>query len=133
MVEQEMNGIMINVEKRLFKQLFNNVRQMLSLLQSKSLIFKQKSFFVFSSGGSTSISSYEDIEKFRSRCGPAHGVMLCQAAMWNPSIFRSNGLLPLQSVAKRFLEIVFFYYYVFIFEISDVSFRVLNLIICFRI
>jgi len=45
MVEQEMNGIMINVEKRLFNQLFNNVRQMLSLLQSKSLIFTQKNFF----------------------------------------------------------------------------------------
>ncbi len=45
MVEQEMNGIMINVEKHLFNQLFNNVRQMLSLLQSKSLIFKQKKIF----------------------------------------------------------------------------------------
>ncbi|CAF5139109.1 unnamed protein product, partial [Rotaria sp. Silwood1] len=56
-------------------------------------------------GGSTNISSYSDIEKFRLRCGPAHGVMICQAAMWNPSIFRSNGLLSLQDVAKRFLEI----------------------------
>jgi len=31
--------------------------------------------------------------------------MLCQAAMWNPSIFRSNGLLPISDVAKRFLEL----------------------------
>jgi hypothetical protein len=52
------------------------------------------------------ISSYSDIEKFRSRCGPSHGIMLCQAAMWNPSIFRSSGLLPIHDVAKRFLEIV---------------------------
>ncbi|CAF4133960.1 unnamed protein product [Rotaria sp. Silwood2] len=59
---------------------------------------------IIANGGSTNISSYSDIEKFRSRCGPTHGVMICQAAMWNPSIFRSNGLLPLQDVAKRFLE-----------------------------
>ena len=52
------------------------------------------------------ISSFADIESFRSRCGPAHGVMLCQAAMWNPSIFRSEGLLPLSDVAKRFLQLV---------------------------
>ncbi|CAF0720675.1 unnamed protein product [Adineta ricciae] len=60
---------------------------------------------IISNGGSTVISSYEDIEKFRLRCGPTHGVMLCQAAMWNPSIFRRQGLLPIRDVAKRFLEI----------------------------
>ncbi|CAF1303736.1 unnamed protein product [Adineta steineri] len=60
---------------------------------------------VIANGGSTVISSYSDIEKFRLRCGPCHGVMLCQAAMWNPSIFRPNGLLPIRDVAKRFLEI----------------------------
>ena len=54
------------------------------------------------------IPSYEDIEKFRLRCGPTHGVMLCQAAMWNPSIFRREGLLPIRDVAKRFLEIVYY-------------------------
>ena len=59
-----------------------------------------------SSGGSTAISTYSEIEEFRIRCGPAHGVMLCQAAMWNPSIFRPEGLLPLADVAKRFLELV---------------------------
>ncbi|CAF1366507.1 unnamed protein product [Adineta steineri] len=60
---------------------------------------------VIANGGSTVISSYSDIEKFRLRCGPCHGVMLCQSAMWNPSIFRPNGLLPIRDVAKRFLEI----------------------------
>jgi len=60
---------------------------------------------IIANGGSTTISSYSDIEKFRSRCGPSHGVMLCQAAMWNPSIFRSDGLLSISNVAKRFLEL----------------------------
>jgi tRNA-dihydrouridine synthase len=75
----------------------------------KKNLFK-KCFRFFLSGGSTTISSYSDIEKFRSRCGPAHGVMICQAAMWNPSIFRSNGLLPLSDVARRFLELVILSY-----------------------
>ena len=52
------------------------------------------------------ISNYEEIDKFRIRCGPADGVMLCQAAMWNPSIFRVEGLLPLSNVSRRFLELV---------------------------
>ncbi len=70
--------------------------------------FLDKYFFFLCllSGGSTTISTYSDIEKFRLRCGPSHGVMLCQAAMWNPSIFRSNGLLSISDVAKRFLELV---------------------------
>jgi len=115
MVEQEMNEIMIHVEKHLYNQLLNNVHQILLLLQSKILILiiKKKFFWFFSSGGSTTISSYSDIEKFRSRCGPAHGVMLCQAAMWNPSIFRSDGLLSISDVAKRFLELVNFNSYHF--------------------
>lgn len=58
------------------------------------------------SGGSTVITRHADIERFRIRCGPAHGVMLCQAAMWNPSIFRFDDLLPLSDVAKRFLQLV---------------------------
>ena len=101
-----MKEIMINVERHLFKKLLNNVHRIFLLLRSKILMkyfFKQSLFF---SGGSTVIQSYSDIEKFRSRCGPSHGVMLCQAAMWNPSIFRPNGLLPIYEVAKRFLEIV---------------------------
>jgi tRNA-dihydrouridine synthase len=85
------------------------------------------------SGGSTTISSYSDIEKFRTRCGPAHGVMLCQAAMWNPSIFRPNGLLPISDVAKRFLEIVKFLFLSFVFENEIFLSRALNLIISFLI
>lgn len=65
-----------------------------------------KTVEILFSGGSIVISNFADIEKFRLRCGPAHGVMLCQAAMWNPSIFRAEGLLPLSEVAKRFLELV---------------------------
>ncbi|CAF2033922.1 unnamed protein product [Rotaria magnacalcarata] len=60
---------------------------------------------IVANGGSTKISSYSDIQNFRLRCGPAHGVMICQAAMWNPSVFRSNGSLPISDVAKRFLQI----------------------------
>jgi tRNA-dihydrouridine synthase len=63
------------------------------------------------------ISSYGDIEKFRTRCGPAHGVMLCQAAMWNPSIFRTNGLLSIHDVTKRFLQLVNLFYRISLFLI----------------
>ncbi|CAF1188313.1 unnamed protein product, partial [Didymodactylos carnosus] len=51
-------------------------------------------------GGSTTINSYNDIEIFRQRC-QASSVMLCQIAMWNPSIFRKEGLLQLDTVIRR--------------------------------
>ena len=51
------------------------------------------------------VKRYEDIDEFRKSCN-ASSVMLARAAMWNCSIFRKEGLLPLDVVIKRFLEIV---------------------------
>lgn len=55
-----------------------------------------KNFYYFS-GGSKEIGSHEDIEKFRNECG-ASSVMLARAAMWNCSILRPEGFLPLDTV-----------------------------------
>ena len=64
------------------------------------------------SGGSNVIKKYEDIELFRKSCG-ADSVMIARAAMWNCSIFRKEGPIPLDDVIKRFLEIVNYYLIVF--------------------
>jgi len=51
------------------------------------------------------IKEYADIEKFRESC-MASSVMLARVAMWNCSIFRKEGQLPLDDAVKRFLQIV---------------------------
>ena len=51
------------------------------------------------------IKNYEDIEAFKASCGVT-SVMIARAAMWNCSIFRKEGKLPLNEVLKRFLEMV---------------------------
>ena len=57
-----------------------------------------------SSGGSKEIKCFEDIEKFREACG-ASSVMLARAAMWNCSIFRKDGMLPLHDVIRDYLRL----------------------------
>lgn len=62
--------------------------------------------FVFCSGGSLDlVKTYEDIEEFRCATGAA-SVMLARAAMWNASVFRSQGLLPLERVMQEYLKYV---------------------------
>ena len=60
------------------------------------------------SGGSGSIESYNDLEVFRKETG-ASSVMLARVAEHNVSIFRENGLLPLDDVIRAYLKIAVYY------------------------
>ncbi|XP_065827331.1 tRNA-dihydrouridine(20) synthase [NAD(P)+]-like isoform X2 [Oscarella lobularis] len=59
---------------------------------------------VIANGGSGDwIKTYEDIEKYKIETGTA-SVMIARAAEWNPSIFRKEGLLPVDDVAKAYIK-----------------------------
>ncbi|XP_068201924.1 tRNA-dihydrouridine(20) synthase [NAD(P)+]-like [Palaemon carinicauda] len=58
---------------------------------------------VIANGGSKEITCYEDIEKFRKETGAA-SVMLARAAMWNCSILRKQGFMPLEIVVETYLR-----------------------------
>ncbi|KAJ8002839.1 hypothetical protein DPEC_G00163140 [Dallia pectoralis] len=59
---------------------------------------------VIANGGSLDlIKDHADIDEFRRVTG-ASSVMVARAAMWNPSVFRSQGLLPLEEVMKEYLK-----------------------------
>ncbi|XP_064109697.1 tRNA-dihydrouridine(20) synthase [NAD(P)+]-like [Macrobrachium nipponense] len=62
-----------------------------------------KRFTNLSSGGSKEITCYEDIERFRIETGAA-SVMLARAAMWNCSIIRQQGFIPLDEVVETYLR-----------------------------
>ena len=51
------------------------------------------------------IKKYEDIDTFKTDCGVT-SVMIARAVMWNCSVFRKEGLLPIEDVIKRYLQIV---------------------------
>lgn len=59
---------------------------------------------VIANGGSREIEKYSDIDKFRKECG-TDSVMIARAAEWNVSIFRRDGMLPLDDVIKRYLKL----------------------------
>ncbi|XP_034251715.1 tRNA-dihydrouridine(20) synthase [NAD(P)+]-like [Thrips palmi] len=59
---------------------------------------------VIANGGSKEILCFEDIEKFRTDTG-CSSVMVARAAEWNVSIFRKEGLLPLDDVIKKYLTL----------------------------
>ncbi|XP_069072342.1 tRNA-dihydrouridine(20) synthase [NAD(P)+]-like isoform X1 [Pleurodeles waltl] len=59
---------------------------------------------VIANGGSQDhIKEYADIETFR-QATSASSVMLARAAMWNPSIFRKEGALPLAEVMQEYIK-----------------------------
>uniref|UniRef100_A0A8B9L6W2 Dihydrouridine synthase 2 n=1 Tax=Astyanax mexicanus TaxID=7994 RepID=A0A8B9L6W2_ASTMX len=59
---------------------------------------------VIANGGSQDhVKTYQDIEKFREASG-ASSVMLARAAMWNPSIFRSQGALPVDEAIEEYIK-----------------------------
>lgn len=58
---------------------------------------------VIANGGSKEIEKYSDILKFRDETG-CSSVMLARAAEWNCSIFRKEGLLPIEDVIKAYLK-----------------------------
>lgn len=59
---------------------------------------------VIANGGSKEILKYSDILKFKKECGVS-SVMLARAAQWNVSIFRKDGLLPIDDVIKAYLKL----------------------------
>lgn len=58
---------------------------------------------VIANGGSKEINSYEDIENFRKSTG-ASSVMIARAAQLNCSIFRRQGLIPMDDVIVEYLK-----------------------------
>ncbi|CAG0878843.1 unnamed protein product, partial [Darwinula stevensoni] len=69
-----------------------------------SRISQQLKIPIIANGGSKEIKCFEDIEKFREVCGTS-SVMLARAAMWNCSIFRKDGMLPLHDVIRDYLRL----------------------------
>ncbi|MBN3299335.1 tRNA-dihydrouridine(20) synthase [NAD(P)+]-like isoform X1 [Amia ocellicauda] len=59
---------------------------------------------VISNGGSLDcVKTHADITAFCTATGTS-SVMLARAAMWNPSIFRQEGALPLEQVMEQYLQ-----------------------------
>ncbi|NXS66075.1 DUS2L synthase, partial [Pandion haliaetus] len=59
---------------------------------------------VIANGGSHDfIKEYMDIETFQ-KATAASSVMIARAAMWNPSIFRKEGLFPLKEVMQDYIK-----------------------------
>uniref|UniRef100_A0A8C7MYV5 Dihydrouridine synthase 2 n=1 Tax=Oncorhynchus kisutch TaxID=8019 RepID=A0A8C7MYV5_ONCKI len=59
---------------------------------------------VIANGGSLDrVKAHADIEEFRKVTG-ASSVMVARAAMWNPSVFRSQGLLSVEEVMEEYLK-----------------------------
>ncbi|BFZ13458.1 hypothetical protein BsWGS_16500 [Bradybaena similaris] len=63
---------------------------------------------VIANGGSKNISNLGDVENFKKVTG-ASSVMLARAAMWNCSVFRKHGPLPVLDVLKSYLKYAFQY------------------------
>lgn len=58
---------------------------------------------IIANGGSSDIECYGDIFKFKEKTG-ASSVMVARACEANPSIFRKDGLLPLDQVIKEYIK-----------------------------
>ncbi|XP_043283785.1 tRNA-dihydrouridine(20) synthase [NAD(P)+]-like isoform X2 [Venturia canescens] len=68
-----------------------------------SRIAKHLKIPVIANGGSKDIEKHKDILKFKEDTG-ASSVMLARAAQWNCSIFRKQGLLPMEDVIQGYLR-----------------------------
>ncbi|XP_063977613.1 tRNA-dihydrouridine(20) synthase [NAD(P)+]-like [Diachasmimorpha longicaudata] len=58
---------------------------------------------VIANGGSKEIEKHSDIGKFKKETG-CSSVMIARSAEWNCSIFRKEGLLPIEDVIKSYLK-----------------------------
>uniref|UniRef100_A0A1A9WAH1 DRBM domain-containing protein n=1 Tax=Glossina brevipalpis TaxID=37001 RepID=A0A1A9WAH1_9MUSC len=67
-------------------------------------IVKQVNIPIIANGGSRDIQKYADILKFRADCN-ASSVMVARAAQLNVSIFRKEGLLPMDEVIFKYLKL----------------------------
>uniref|UniRef100_A0A2A4JSU6 DRBM domain-containing protein n=1 Tax=Heliothis virescens TaxID=7102 RepID=A0A2A4JSU6_HELVI len=59
---------------------------------------------VIANGGSKEIEKHNDIYKFKEMTG-CSSVMIARAAEWNCSIFRKEGMLPMDTVIKEYLKL----------------------------
>lgn len=64
--------------------------------------------FIIFSGGSQNIEKHEHIKKFKEETG-CTSVMIARAAEWNCSIFRKEGMLPLDEVITEYLKLAIEY------------------------
>ncbi|XP_063358527.1 tRNA-dihydrouridine(20) synthase [NAD(P)+]-like isoform X1 [Cydia amplana] len=67
-------------------------------------VAERASIPVIANGGSKEIEKHSDIYKFKELTG-CNSVMLARAAEWNCSIFRKEGLLPMETVIKEYLKL----------------------------
>ncbi|XP_012289246.1 tRNA-dihydrouridine(20) synthase [NAD(P)+]-like isoform X2 [Orussus abietinus] len=58
---------------------------------------------VIANGGSRDIETHKDILKFKEESG-CSSVMIARAAEWNCSIFKKDGVLPMEQVIKDYLK-----------------------------
>ncbi|XP_046842826.1 tRNA-dihydrouridine(20) synthase [NAD(P)+]-like [Xenia sp. Carnegie-2017] len=66
-------------------------------------VAKELNISVISNGGSADIINYEDMDRFQEETG-TDSVMVARAAQWNPSVFRKEGPLPIDTVIKDFIK-----------------------------
>lgn len=59
---------------------------------------------IIANGGSRDMHTYEDLRKFQEACG-ADSVMVARAAQLNVSIFRKEGILPMDEVIDKYLRL----------------------------
>lgn len=59
---------------------------------------------IIANGGSRDMHTYEDLRKFQELCG-ADSVMVARAAQLNVSIFRKEGLLPMDELIEKYLRL----------------------------
>ncbi|KAH8373168.1 hypothetical protein KR009_000109 [Drosophila setifemur] len=59
---------------------------------------------IIANGGSRDMHQYGDLRKFQEQCG-AHSVMVARAAQLNVSIFRPEGLLPMDELIEKYLRL----------------------------
>ncbi|XP_067640494.1 tRNA-dihydrouridine(20) synthase [NAD(P)+]-like isoform X2 [Eurosta solidaginis] len=67
-------------------------------------ITKAISIPVIANGGSKEFQKYEDLLSFRSKCD-ASSVMVARAAQLNVSIFRKDGMLPMDDIIVKYLKL----------------------------
>ncbi|KAH8416366.1 hypothetical protein KR222_000735 [Zaprionus bogoriensis] len=59
---------------------------------------------IIANGGSRDMRTYADLHKFQEACG-ADSVMVARAAQLNVSIFRKEGLLPIDELIEKYLRL----------------------------
>ncbi|XP_032295364.1 tRNA-dihydrouridine(20) synthase [NAD(P)+]-like isoform X3 [Drosophila virilis] len=59
---------------------------------------------IIANGGSRDMHTYDDLHKFQALCG-ADSVMVARAAQFNVSIFRKQGILPVDEVIYKYLRL----------------------------